>query len=280
MSARRAFTLIELLVVIAIIAILMAILMPALSRAREQGKRAACMNNLKQLQLSWILYADENDDKIVNGAAGFTNQVNNVWAAANTPASHANERAWVEKCWADDYASGGQMPEADQIKNIQAGALWSCVRQVNLYRCPTGTRGEMLTYAIMFSMNGVGYSWAMADRGVFVKKRTQILPNPASRLVYIDEGWVTPDAFAVNYDKETWWDDPPVRHGDGVTVTFADGHVEYKKWKGAETIKAGRSRERGHAGGGWTPTTDQGFDDLHWMQRGCWGKLGYFPTVR
>ena len=49
---RVGFTLIELLVVIAIIAVLMAILMPALNRAKEQGKRAACLSNLKQLALA------------------------------------------------------------------------------------------------------------------------------------------------------------------------------------------------------------------------------------
>jgi len=64
MRRSHGFTLSELLVVIAIIAILMAILMPALNRARLQGKRAACMGNLKQLTLAWIMYADENDDKI------------------------------------------------------------------------------------------------------------------------------------------------------------------------------------------------------------------------
>ena len=52
MSTRKAFTLIELLVVIAIIAILMALLMPTLNRAKEQGRRAACLSNLKQLQLA------------------------------------------------------------------------------------------------------------------------------------------------------------------------------------------------------------------------------------
>ena len=67
MDKRRGFTLVELLVVIAIIAILMAILLPALNRAREQGRRAVCLNNLKQLTLAWIMYADENDDRIVNG---------------------------------------------------------------------------------------------------------------------------------------------------------------------------------------------------------------------
>jgi len=64
------FTLIELLVVIAIIAVLMAILMPALNRAREQGKRTACLNNLRQLTLGWILYADDSDDKIVHADTG------------------------------------------------------------------------------------------------------------------------------------------------------------------------------------------------------------------
>ena len=58
MRKRKAFTLIELLVVIAIIALLMAILMPTLRRAREQGQRAVCLSNLKQLTLAWIMYAD------------------------------------------------------------------------------------------------------------------------------------------------------------------------------------------------------------------------------
>jgi prepilin-type N-terminal cleavage/methylation domain-containing protein len=57
MKPVKGFTLIELLVVIAIIAVLMAILMPALHRAREQGKRAACLSNLKQMTLAWIMYA-------------------------------------------------------------------------------------------------------------------------------------------------------------------------------------------------------------------------------
>ena len=76
MRKSHGFTLIELLVVIAIIAILMGVLMPALSRARLHGKRAACMGNLKQLTLAWIMYADENDDKI--------------------PAANPNSTGWVE----------------------------------------------------------------------------------------------------------------------------------------------------------------------------------------
>jgi len=70
MSKRIGFTLIELLVVIAIIALLMAVLIPAMNGAREHGKRAVCLNNLKSLVLAWLMYTDDNDGRLVRGLAG------------------------------------------------------------------------------------------------------------------------------------------------------------------------------------------------------------------
>ncbi|MHC4707329.1 MAG: type II secretion system protein, partial [Planctomycetota bacterium] len=118
MARRDGFTLIELLVVIAIIAILLAILMPALNRVREQGKRAACLSNVKQLTLAWILYADDNDGKMASG---------------NTSLGGHNKDG---DCWA--YWPGRNASEEDRIDGIERGLLFPYCPNLNLYKCPTG----------------------------------------------------------------------------------------------------------------------------------------------
>jgi prepilin-type N-terminal cleavage/methylation domain-containing protein/prepilin-type processing-associated H-X9-DG protein len=246
---KKGFTLIELLVVIAIIAILMAILMPALNRAREQGKRAMCMGNVKQLMLAWIMFADDHDQKLVNGAAG--------------------RGGWVGTGWHQNYMQGEMLPEEEQIEAIRKGTLWDYVKDEGLYKCPTGVRGQFITYTIIDSMNGLSRAGAQHLRN---ENRLDI-DNMAKKIVFLDEGWVTPDSFAVHPDREEWWDDPPVRHGDGAVLSFADGHGEHHKWRGSDTIRIGRNAVMNHTSNNTDP--GNGVEDLHYVQLGCWGELGY-----
>ena len=287
MKKQKAFTLIELLVVIAIIAILMAILMPALNRVREQGKRAACLGNMRQLTLTWIMYADDNDDKIVNGEAD-----NGQDGVASTPTGgrHKGEQFWTGDDIADFWA-GTSLPELLQKKAIRSGALFPYCKDENLYRCPTGVRGEMRTYTITDAMNGLrrdgthnnNVSLRNGRTVLWIKRRSEITaPGPAQRIVFLDEGRITPDSYATHYLNELWWDPPFVRHGDGTNVSYADGHADYWKYRGMKTLEIGKLAAvpglDAHGLHQMQPDSDDDYQDLYKMQKAVWGKLGYSPT--
>ena len=287
MSKPKGFTLIELLVVIAIIAVLMAILMPALNRVKEQGKRAACLGNLKQLALAWIMYADENDDKIVNGEAYGGGDGT---APIPTSGIHKGEQWWTGDD-IGDFWSGETLPEDIQLKAIKAGALWPYCGDVKLYHCPSGVPGNMRHYSIVDSMNGLPRSGTFTGKAgkiigetvLWIKQKSDIwIPGPAQRIVFLDQGRTTPDSYAVHYLNERWWDPPPVQHGEGTNLSFADGHVEQWTWQGRKTIEIGklaavpgRSALDLHQ---MVPESEDDVQDLYRMQKGAWGRLGYVPS--
>jgi prepilin-type processing-associated H-X9-DG protein len=260
MKSRVTFSKKDLVVAIACTFFLMLNLGAFDERGRAHAKKMVCLANIRQLAHAWLLYAADNDDKLVNGAIGFSN-ANMSWG------DHTDELAWVDAFSSD--------PEGT-VWGIRDGALWPYLKDYNIYRCPSAMRDEMLTYSIMFSMNAVNHPPTQGVPGAHVKKLTEI-QNPEQRLVFIDEGKMTPDAFAVHYDREQWFDGPPIRHSEGTTVSFVDGHSEHWKWNGVETVRAGWKKEQ--AGGGqWRPETELGCQDLYRIQEGCWSQLGYLPS--
>ena len=282
MIKRTGLTRIDLVVAVACVVFVLANVPVIVAGGRGRAKLEVCMANLRALTAAWSLYADANGDKIVNGAPNWSQATECTAVAPTTgPAgfNHINELPWVGNCVSKNYWTGGLLPEACQISAIKAGALWPYLKDIGLYKCPTGYRGALLTYSIFDSMNGFGEGRTDASRVRIYKVKTQIR-TPGDKLVFVDEGFMTPDSYATFYDgtADTWWDSPMVRHGNGATFGFADGHSEHRMWRGKDTVEIGKRQDKMHTSNE-PATTPDGKRDLYMVQKGVWGKLGYPPTV-
>jgi prepilin-type N-terminal cleavage/methylation domain-containing protein/prepilin-type processing-associated H-X9-DG protein len=230
---RGAFTLIELLVVIAIIAILAALLLPALTRAKQRVQTVACLNNLKQLELCFHLYIADNGD--------FLPPNNFVYDIASQSAISGNEGP----SWCTNVAPY----EADPA-GIRGGLLFQYNSSIGIYRCPADqstieTSGGVKTatprirsYNMSQSINGLSYAGQVSNYLPHYAKLTEIRnPTPTGLFVFIDvhENEILDTEFgipvAVYGSQGYWWDVPANRHNQGCDFSFADGHVERWKWK-------------------------------------------------
>ncbi|NLH17233.1 MAG: type II secretion system protein [Phycisphaerae bacterium] len=270
MKKNRAFTLIELLVVIAIVAILLSVLIPALTKVKDIAKRLICLSNLHSLGQAWVVYAEQNDSKLAcaktapiveTASVGGRRQFRLDWSPSY---GYFNQPTWVG-WWGSDEVRKADA-EAQQAC-LKLGSLYPIVDTIKVYRCPVGDRNEWRTYSIVDAMNGHdGFTVAAGYNppGIVVRKMSE-LRSPGSRLVFIDEGLATTESWTIYPNLVSWWDAPPMRHGEGTTVAMGDGSSEYWKWRDQKTID--------FILGVNSSATDsaQNNQDFVKLQMGCWG---------
>jgi prepilin-type N-terminal cleavage/methylation domain-containing protein len=265
------FTLVELLVVIAIIALLMAVLLPALNRAREQGKRAVCLHDQKQLASAWLMYADDNGDRIVCGdAEEYGNWETSTMAYACPPAAgsppHCGEKPWTLADW------DTSLTVAQKQDKIKGGALFRYVKEVKAYKCPRAEGRETRSFSVVDGMNCTviaGPSPGGVGSGAVLIKTRQQLKKTYERMIFVDDGGTeggTMGGWTVYVSRYGWWDVPSARHGDGTTFSFVDSHSEYHKWAEKSTFDAIKLGVSGN-----TNPLCPNSKDIRWSSIVAWG---------
>ena len=203
-SRRQGFTLIELLVVIAVIAILAALLLPALSQAKESARRIKCASNLRQLSVAAAMYAQDNDNRWLN-----------VYDGSVGGGNSSGTNGWIYF-----YNFG-----APAIFDPARGALYPHLENKDVFLCATDRTHSGNSY----SMNAQLTS-NTATPGFHEGKPEATVRAPASTLLFLEEAAPEHPEHSSNdgyFDPRN--DKITRRHRDGANFAFCDAHVDYSR---------------------------------------------------
>jgi len=231
-SRRPGFTLIELLVVIAIIAILAALLLPVLTKAKQKATAAACLSGNKQLALAWTMYADEQQNRMLNTHTAANAKGDKPWRYITPPIAPT--------------IPPGSSPERIKLityrEGYKQGAIYPYASNPDVAHCP----GDM-----RIRLAGAGFAWcSVAGIGTLNGETAQLyktteLKRPADMLVWVEEcdsrgenigSWIMTSASPPAFTGAAFIDSPAVFHINSSTFSFADGHAAARRWLDAATI--------------------------------------------